>query len=212
LATDKLDEPNPECPVCSVATVRARVDLENATLGMLVQDILRRKLGYGEEITVMNSAGIVYDPDLEDNLEKKLSDLDIGEGSFVVVKDEEDDDPRVDLQLAIEAKKPEDGEQSVILVEKEGKTFEIPKRPVKKSGTGGENADEDDGFVMVNGDSNAAPATGKRKRPIEDDAEDSANPAKKLQGPKSSQIPQNSGAQAIVIDEDNGAFVIEDDD
>ncbi|KIW64195.1 hypothetical protein PV04_09148 [Phialophora macrospora] len=210
LATDKLDEPNPECPVCSVATVRARVDLENATLGMLVQDILRTKLGYGEDVTVMNSAGIVYDPDLEDNLGKKLPELDIGEGSFVVVKDEEDNDPRVDLHLAIEVKKPEDGEQTIILVEKEGKTFEVPKRPKKKSGADGEKADEDDGLVMVNGDSNTAPATGKRKRPIED--EDSANPAKKFQGLKSGQIPPNSGAQAIVIDEDNGAFVIEDDD
>ncbi|ETI21215.1 hypothetical protein G647_07560 [Cladophialophora carrionii CBS 160.54] len=216
LATDKLDEPNPECPVCSVAMMRARVDLEAATLGNLVQDILRTKLGYGEEITVMNSAGIVYDPDLEDNLEKKLSELDIGEGSFVVVKDEEDDDPRVDLHLAIEAKKAEDGDKSIILVEKEGKRFEIAKRPKKKSGADGKEEDQDDdenGLVMMNGNTNTAPATGKRKRLIEDDVEDSAKPAKKLQGPKSDQVSHHPAAsQAIVIDEDNGAFVIADDD
>ena len=215
LRTDTLDEPNPDCPVCSVAMARVRVDLENSTLEHLVQEILKTRLHYGEEITVMNAAGIVYDPDLEDNLEKKLSELDIGENSFLLVKDEEDN-PRIDLQLAIEAKRPEDGDQPVIFVEQEGETFEIPPKPQKKPEVDGgkaEEDDEEDGVVMMNG----APSTtttitiGKRKRSLDDDVEDNTNPAKKLQGPGNAEVLKKSAPRPIVIDDEDGVLVIDDD-
>ncbi|KAJ9604510.1 E1 ubiquitin-activating protein uba2 [Cladophialophora chaetospira] len=211
LRTDTSDEPNPDCPICSVAMARVRVDLEKATLGDLVLEILRTKLGYGEEITVMNAAGIVYDPELEDNLEKKLSELEIGETSFLLVKDE-DDDPRIDLQLAIEAKNAEDGDKTVILVEKEGETFEIPKKPKKEPEADGAKVEEDnddDGVVMMNGGPSTTLVTGKRKRPLDDDADEDANPTKKLQGASGKQVLKNSEAEAIVIDDDDGVFVID---
>src|SRR6185312_11202386 len=97
LRTDQLEKPNPECVVCSVAMARIYVDLEKATLNDLVQNILKTNFSYSEEVTVMSEAGIIYDPDLEDNLEKKLTDLGIGDASFILVKDEEDGTPRVDL-------------------------------------------------------------------------------------------------------------------
>lgn len=200
LQTEKLEEPNPDCPVCSVAMARVRADTTSATLKDLVQDILRTKLGYGDEMTIMNATGIVYDPDLEDNLEKKLSELDIGEAAFVSVKDEEDDNPRVDLQLAFEAKKPEDGDKVILLVEKEGEAFEVPRKPKKEAQDDGEN-----GVVMTNGESTAGSAPGKRKRPADDDEEE-GNPSKKLQ------VQKNSETQTIVIDDDDGALVIADDD
>jgi ubiquitin-like 1-activating enzyme E1 B len=62
--------------VCSVYQTSAYVDLSRATLNDLVEDFLRLELGYGDkEITVNNEIGTIYDPDLDDNLEKKLSDL-----------------------------------------------------------------------------------------------------------------------------------------
>ncbi len=212
LRTDTLDEPNPDCPVCSVAMARVRVDLENATLEHLVQEILKTRLHYGEEITVMNAAGIVYDPDLEDNLEKKLSELDIGENTFLLVKDEEDT-PRIDLQLAIEAKKPEDGDSFVIFVEQEGKTFEIPMKPKKEPETDGKEAEEDDdenAVVITNGPTTTL-VTGKRKRSLEDDEEDNTNPAKKLQGPDSTKVLKETAPKAILIDDEDGPVVIDDD-
>lgn len=212
LRTDTLDEPNPECPVCSVAMARVRVDLEKATLADLVQEILRTKLGYGEEITVMNATGIVYDPDLEDNLEKRLTDLEIGENSFLLIKDE-DDDSRIDLQLAIEAIKPEDGEKCVILAEKEGEIFEIPKKakkdPQEDGAKGEENGDEDD-IVMTNGAPITTVVTGKRKRPLEDDMDDVTNPTKKMQREGGKPAMKDTEAQAIVIDDDDGVLVIDD--
>lgn len=68
--------PNPECPVCSVYQTSVYVDFERATLKDLIDDFVRLQLGYGsKEISVSTEAGVVYDPDEEDNLPKKLSEL-----------------------------------------------------------------------------------------------------------------------------------------
>lgn len=219
LRTDQLEKPNPECAVCSVATGRLHVDIEKATLKDLVQDVLRMKLGYGEELTVLSDAGLVYDPDLEDNLEKKLSDLGIGDASFILVKDEEDENPRMDFQLVIESKKLEDETKPIVLVEKEGETFEIPRRPKKEPVLDGDKAEDGDadGAVVTNGTAGTAgtaitPAA-KRKRPLDDeDAEGSGTPAKKLQGATAAEVAKSSDIHAIVIDEDDGTLLIADDD
>jgi ubiquitin-like 1-activating enzyme E1 B len=87
--------------VCSVATARIKIDPERATVSDLVQDVLRLQLGYGEEFSLSNELGTIYDPDLEDNLPKKLSDLGIKNESFLTVVDEEDDEPRVNLELVV---------------------------------------------------------------------------------------------------------------
>lgn len=99
--TDSLKPPNPNCPVCSVAHGEVFVDSERATLNDLVEGVLRLRLGYGEEISVSNEIGTVYDPDLDDNLPKKLSDLGIKNDSFVTVVDDDDDKPRVNLELVV---------------------------------------------------------------------------------------------------------------
>jgi len=45
------------------------------TLGNVVEELLRSQLGYGEEFTVNNEVGTLYDVDETDNLDKKLADL-----------------------------------------------------------------------------------------------------------------------------------------
>ncbi|KAL2426723.1 Ubiquitin-activating enzyme E1-like [Exophiala dermatitidis] len=213
LRTDQLETPNPECPVCSVAMARVHANLEKATLNDLVHEILRTKLGYGEELTVLNDAGVVYDPDLEDNLDKKLVDLGIDDASFILIKDEEDDNPRIDLRLAIEAKKLPDESKSVVLVEKEGETFDIPRKPAKEAAADEDGVDgvEVNGAVVTNG-TMTAPSTGKRKRELDDDGDAGEAPTKKLQGPVAADVAQNSALNAIVIDEDDGTLLIADDD
>lgn len=47
--------------------------------------------------------GTIYDPDLEDNLPKKLVDVGLSNESFLTVVDDSDDSPRVNLQLIIRA-------------------------------------------------------------------------------------------------------------
>jgi ubiquitin-like 1-activating enzyme E1 B len=77
------------------------IDPDRATLKDLVEDVLRLQLGYGEDLTVNNEVGIVYDLDLEDNLPKKFSEMGIVEDSFLTIIDDEGEEPRVNLQLSI---------------------------------------------------------------------------------------------------------------
>ncbi|MCJ1472527.1 E1 ubiquitin-activating protein uba2 [Lambiella insularis] len=99
--TDILKPPNPNCSVCGVAQSRLIVDTSRATLNDLVEDVLKLQLGYGDEFSVNNEVGMLYDPELDDNLPKKLSDLGIGADSFLTVIDDDDDEPRVNLTLAV---------------------------------------------------------------------------------------------------------------
>lgn len=66
-----------------------------------MQDVLRLQLGYGEEFSLSSEIGTIYDPDLEDNLSKKLSELGVKGETLVTVVDEEDEQPRVNLELLI---------------------------------------------------------------------------------------------------------------
>ncbi len=66
-----------------------------------MEGLLRLELGYGDEFSVNNEIGTLYDPDLDDNLPKKFSDLGIKDDSFLTVIDEAEDDPRVNLVLNV---------------------------------------------------------------------------------------------------------------
>lgn len=208
LRTDQLEKPNPECVVCSVAMARIQVDLNEATLNDLVQNVLKTGFSYSDEITVMTEAGIIYDPDLEDNLEKKLTDLGIGDASFILVKDEEDNTPRVDLQLAVVAVKAEDGRPPVVLVQKGGETMEIPRKPEKAPPAEAAESDDDDVEIVTNG---TAPITAKRKRALSDAVPNGTEtPAKKLQG-ASANMAKDSSSKTTVVNTDDGTLLITDD-
>ena len=104
VSADKLQAPKPDCQICGVAQSRIHVDTTRATLKDLVEDFLRLELGYGEEFSVNNEIGTLYDPDLDDNLDKKFSDLGIKGDSFLTIVDEDEDEPRVNLVLSIAEK------------------------------------------------------------------------------------------------------------
>jgi len=97
---EDLQKPNPECAVCGTAQARLVIDMEQATLQDLVEGILISKLDYTSEISISVDADVVYDPEFDDNLPKKLSELEISNGSFVTILDESDD-PRINLVFAI---------------------------------------------------------------------------------------------------------------
>lgn len=90
--------------MCSVVHIRTKTDLEHATVKDLVET-LQSELGYGEEFSLSNDLGTFYDPDLEDNLPKKLGDLGVQNEGFITVVDEEDDEPRVNIQLLVLAER-----------------------------------------------------------------------------------------------------------
>lgn len=99
--TDTLRAPNPHCSVCGVMQSRLVVDTARATLNDLVEDILKLQLGYGDEFTINSEAGLLYDVELADNLPKKFIDLGMKNGSFLIIIDDDEENPRVNLSLSI---------------------------------------------------------------------------------------------------------------
>ncbi|GAB1313446.1 E1 ubiquitin-activating protein uba2 [Madurella fahalii] len=205
MASDKSREPNPDCPVCGAFQTRAYVDLSRATLNDLVEDFLKLQLGYGDkEISVSSEVGILYDPDETDNLGKKLSDLGIKPDSFLTITDEDDDDPYVNVVIAIqEAKDPLDDKP---IKGTSSEDIKIPTKPKKtpvpgangQSGHGlGNDAESQIGTAI-----DAIPA----KRPHPENTEDAAA-VKKVK-------TSASAEDEVVVIEDSapgGAIVIVDD-
>lgn len=100
ITTQGLGHPDPRCPVCSPVYARLRIPrYTKPTLGHLVDEI-SAKLKY-EEFQISTSIGVVYEPDLDDNLARALSDLgvDLNSNGFITVTDDSDE-PRVDLILS----------------------------------------------------------------------------------------------------------------
>lgn len=84
LASDRLPKPNLECVVCGVAYNRVLVDIRTATLNDLVENFLKSKLEYNDEITINDGENhLLYDIDETINLDKKLSDLGTVNGLYL---------------------------------------------------------------------------------------------------------------------------------
>lgn len=201
-AENKVRPPRPECAVCGVARAKITIDPTRATLGNLVTEILQGQLGYSEEISVLTDRGVIYDPDLEENLVQKFGDLEVGNDSFITVKDEEDGDtPRIDLVFSIsEASLPADG-QPIQLLE----TLDIPRK-AKPAPASKEPEKIVNGDAVTNGDAASNGVNGKRKRTA-DEAE--------LEDPvvaKKGKVLQKPGAddEVIFLDDSHGAIVIDD--
>lgn len=197
ISVESLRPPKPECPVCSVTQSTLIVDTARATLNDLVKDFLKLELGYGEEFSVSSEAGILYDPELDDNLPKKFGELGVKGDSFITVVDEEDDNPRVNLVLAIsEQSLPEDS-KPIHLAEK----LDIARKlkPTPPTETNGH------AVVVTNG------VNGKRKRgATEADLEDDLVRKRGKVSEQSSFAAQN-GDIIVLDDSTNGAILIDDD-
>jgi ubiquitin-like 1-activating enzyme E1 B len=197
ISVESLRPPKPECPVCSVTQSALIVDTARATLNDLVEDFLKLELGYGGEFSVSSEAGILYDPELDDNLPKKFGELGVKGDSFITVIDEEDENPRVNLVLAIsEQSLPEDS-KPIYLAEK----LDIARKPKPTPPT------ETNGHAVVvtNG------INGKRKRgATEADLEDDLVRKRGKVAEQSSVAAQN-GDIIVLDDSTNGAILIDDE-
>jgi ubiquitin-like 1-activating enzyme E1 B len=100
ISSEALSKPKPDCPVCGVCQAQIAIDTSSATLEELVESVLKGQLGY-DEFSVSSDAGLLYDPDEEDNLSKTFEELGVTAGSFLTIADEQDDEPRVNLVLAV---------------------------------------------------------------------------------------------------------------
>ncbi|KAI9488947.1 hypothetical protein BDB00DRAFT_644379 [Zychaea mexicana] len=91
-------KPNPECKVCQTVSATVTVDFERAKLSDLLETAIVKGASLdAEEVTMMNGNKIVYDVDLDDNLQTLLTDLGIHAGTILRVAS--DDDDEIDLVL-----------------------------------------------------------------------------------------------------------------
>ena len=206
--SDTLKPPNPNCSVCGVMQSRLIVDPARATLNDVVEDVLKTQLGYGEEFSINNEVGTLYDPDLDDNLEKSLRDLGVKADSFLTIIDDDDQNPRVNLSLSIsEQTLPDD----VKPIQLPPGNLDIPRKP-KPTPTAP---------VVTNGDTanghaeNTNGVGTKRKREPEESDLRSSQDAKrgKLQQ-KNMKAEAYHGDNVVIADDGDGdgAIVIDDDD
>ncbi|KAL2171820.1 hypothetical protein VTG60DRAFT_1517 [Thermothelomyces hinnuleus] len=207
LASDKSREPNPDCPVCGVFQTRAYVDLSRATLNDLVEDFLKLQLGYGEkDISISNDVGILYDPDETDNLGKKLSELGIGPDSFLTITDEDDEDPFVNVVVAIqEAKEPLEDKPI-----KRASPEEV-KIPTKTKKSPAPESNGQNGHSAHSGSRQQSEAVAEvlpAKRPHPEGTEDAAS-VKKAKTTASNL--EDDGDVVVLDDSAGGAIVIDDD-
>jgi ubiquitin-like 1-activating enzyme E1 B len=91
---------------------------------------LKPKLGYTSEFSVRSDSGLLYDPDFDENLSKKFSELNVQADSVLTIIDEVDDDPHVDLSLAISVKTLPENEKPIVLPDK----VEVPRKPKHANG------------------------------------------------------------------------------
>ncbi|MCJ1230838.1 E1 ubiquitin-activating protein uba2 [Toensbergia leucococca] len=201
--TDTLKPPNPNCSVCGVTQSKLVVDSARATLNDLVEDVLRLQLGYGDEFSINSEDGTLYDPDLEDNLPKKLRDLGIGSDTFLTVIDDDDDNPRVNLSLSVSEQSLPPPSQPVHLPQKPA----IPRKPKPPTTTPTiPNGKESNGIAPPNGIS----GTRRKRSPDDEDHPDLPQSKKRT---KDVPPPSSKDKDDLIVldDSGNGAIVIEDD-
>lgn len=202
LSSEPLRSPKPDCPICGPAQSFIGVDPTRATLKHLV-DALREVVRYTEDISISSERGILFDPDLEDNLPKKMADLGVGNDTWLTVADEADESPRMNLVLFVHEKESSPETPPVVLPE-----VHVPVKPQATNGH-----DEH----AVNG---VDAAGSKRKREAGDEADVQAEiVAKRGKVMEEADIGGNEAPkddEKMTIDVDDadatgGAIVIDDD-
>ncbi|KAL9017072.1 MAG: hypothetical protein Q9185_005583 [Variospora sp. 1 TL-2023] len=194
MTSEPLRSPKPDCPVCRVMSSRLVIDPERATLNHLVHDVLQTKLGY-REFSINNEVGTLYDPDLDDNLSKKFSDLGVQADSFLTVIDDDDENPHVNLSLSISEKSLPEGSDPISLLP----NIDVPRKHLVEKEV-----------VHQNGNGAMLPPTapGKRKRTgsLEEPSIEGRQPIKR------GKVQDISGADDVVLvnGSSNGAIVIDD--
>ncbi|KAI5363029.1 Putative THIF-type NAD/FAD binding, ubiquitin-activating enzyme, SCCH domain, ThiF/MoeB/HesA family [Septoria linicola] len=190
ITTEQLHSPRKDCPVCSPFYAKLTIkEGSNPTLQALV-DLLKDSLNY-EDMSMVYNEQIIYDPDLEDNLEKPLAELGIDGKSinFLTVQDDADE-AKVDLVLSIKVKETTGDEEVALSPSNPDMPLKPPKPAPQTNGDA-----ENDGSDPTN--SGTELPIGKRKREAEDDAE-----------PASKRAKAKAEEEAYVI-EDDGAILLD---
>lgn len=182
--------PNQDCSVCGVAQIVLKADTNKLTLQSLVKDVLQDTLNYSEEVSILTK-DLIYDPDFDDNLEKTMQDLNIQNGTFLTIIDDDENEnglSRINLNIIIEHFDAED--------ETHFKAIEAIEIPYKTKAAPMPEAD-----IIVPAAPEVNGTTEKRKRPADDDArEDEPNKKQRSFQPSDADVLIINDGDEIVID------------
>lgn len=219
--------PNPRCPVCSPVYARIMIPKNSEpTLQDLVDEV-QEQLKY-EEFQVITSAGVIYDPDLEDNLPRPLTELGVklNSNSFITITDDSDE-PRVDLILSTTPHAEEQGKLQLDLASPD-LPYKVKPEPMPghtESGGATQNGAQlstNDAAQFANG--SAANGHSEKTQAVLDDAAAGSKRKRDLvEGMQLAQKRAKPDTDAINIDDDdepkveaqvngdNGAIMVDDD-
>ncbi|ORZ38095.1 hypothetical protein BCR44DRAFT_1429557 [Catenaria anguillulae PL171] len=149
-----LHGPRDGCGVCSRGYVWVVVkDIATVTLGDVVEQIVKRFEGVVEADNLVVSEGqrMLYDPDMDENLELTLASFGIGHHAFLRVSQFDTDSKLVQpLTLYIDAKSGQDNMEDVTIRAAPASLW--VREPVKESNKRARSDDEDDdGPIEVQG-------------------------------------------------------------
>ncbi|KAF7727004.1 E1 ubiquitin-activating protein uba2 [Apophysomyces ossiformis] len=94
LMNETPSTPNPECAVCCATSTTLKVDLEHAKLSDLMDKVIKKSFeeggaGMSEDVAIMEGNRMIYDIDLDENLELLLKDLGVRDGTILRVAPDE---------------------------------------------------------------------------------------------------------------------------
>jgi len=197
LVSQALAPPNPECAVCSPTYAKLILPSTGSPQIREIVQVLKDAVGY-EEMAISVNDTLIYDPDLDDNLDKPISDFGVDGQSngFITILDDSDE-PRVDLILsavtvsqAAASENATDGKLHLL-----PESIKLPQKPKAPTSNGDTNGHID--IVEA-----AAQSSGnKRKRGAEDELDMVEGKVKKAKA---------GDDDIIVVDEEEGAIVIDD--
>lgn len=186
IISQPLALPNPNCPVCSPVYAKLQV---SAGVTTSIQDavlLLKEKIGY-EDFSIASDVGVIYEPDLEDNLPKPITEYMEGNG-FLTIMDESDR-PKVDLVLSIVESSAEGAVQPALIPEQ----IYLPMKPQKTTDANGGDAETATDIVQVE----LSSAGAKRKRGVDEEVQSAKKKAR-------------AGENEIFVIEDDGAILLDD--
>ncbi|SPC61110.1 related to ubiquitin-like protein activating enzyme [Ustilago sp. UG-2017b] len=172
--------PNPRCGICQDVYIPISISsLEDVTLEEVVEKVVKEKLGMeDEELVVYDGTRILADPDFDDNMDKGLNEVGLGEGSILTVTDE--DQILQAVNIIITVGEVEGEEKIKVLATQISKPK--PRAKVEENGGADDDDSDDDDDVIVAVDAvhlptkplktatAAATTVAGKKRPHPDDA------------------------------------------
>ncbi|KAF9095607.1 E1 ubiquitin-activating protein uba2 [Mortierella sp. AD031] len=87
IVSEPLAKPNPKCYICRNSYIGLKIDTEKSTVQDLVSLLEENSL---QDVEIQENGRVIYDPDFDDNAEKTLASLELSDGKFVDVVDEDD--------------------------------------------------------------------------------------------------------------------------